>query len=162
MTSTPADSWILCRIISAWKFEKLSWIYCRKLSCWFLKIVLNIIMKIILLIFKYWVENSWICVREKLKWLGENYQSEFLWKYASCLFVVLDFQLLELNLTQLNSPSNWKYYGQQTVLWNAEVGLLRWNFWEIIRKKPFSFPNFCILAKEKWLFAWCWDCISTW
>ena len=63
----PSDSWILYRIISAWKFEKLSWISCRKLSCWFLKIVLNIMLKIILLIFKYWVENSWICVREKLK-----------------------------------------------------------------------------------------------
>ena len=33
----PSDSWILYRIISAWKFEKLSWISCRKLSCWFSK-----------------------------------------------------------------------------------------------------------------------------
>ena len=37
--------------------------FCVKIQ----KIVLNIIMKIILLIFKYWVENSWICVREKFK-----------------------------------------------------------------------------------------------
>ena len=32
-----------------------------------LKIELKFMLKIILLIFKYWVENSWICVREKLK-----------------------------------------------------------------------------------------------